>query len=204
MKNHPLETALKKEGFSYIAGIDEAGRGPWAGPLVAAAVVLPFRTRIPGLNDSKKLTDRKRREIFAKIIKKADVGIGIVSNRHIDKFGLTKSLKVAYEKAILNLSRHPDCLLIDGIGTYSFDIPYKTVKKGDAKVRLIAAASIIAKVIRDTIMDFHAFKYPEYGFNMHKGYGTRKHHENLLKYGVCEIHRRSFKPVEICLKKSLK
>ena len=195
MRSHPLELRLKKEGFSLIAGIDEAGRGPWAGPLVAAAVILPSKCQIPGLNDSKKLTETQRHEVFEHIIRKSVYGVGIISSKSLDKHGLTYSLKMAYEKAVMSLSRQPACLLIDGIGTYDFKIPYQTVKKGDTKVRCIAAASIIAKVTRDLMMDSYGMKYPKYGFNKHKGYGTRQHQQNLLQYGVCPIHRTSFTPV---------
>jgi len=195
MRIHPLEVTLKKDGFSFIAGVDEAGRGPWAGPLVSAAVILPKNVRLPGLNDSKKLTPVQREVLFALILKKADVGVGIVSSKTIDKYGLTKALNMSYQRAIQGLSRQPKYVLVDGIGKYSLSYPYKTVIKGDSKVRSIAAASIVAKVTRDFIMEMFDKKYPEYGFAKHKGYGTRHHRQNLLKYGCCLIHRRSFKPI---------
>jgi ribonuclease HII len=196
MRSHPLEVRLKKEGIFCFAGIDESGRGPWAGPLVAAAVILPSGTRIPGLDDSKKLTSLKREALFAEILKKASVGVGIVSNKSIDKKGLGQCLKLAYKKAISNLSRQPKYVLIDGIGKYNLGISYTTIKKGDTKVRCIAAASIVAKVVRDTIMHSYALKYPKYGFSEHKGYGTRQHHQNLLQYGTCSLHRKSFAPIK--------
>jgi len=202
VKPHPLELKLKKEGIFNLAGIDEAGRGPWAGPLVAAAVILPQNVRLPGLNDSKKLTELKRIELFSKILKKADVGVGIVDQKYIDKHGLTKALNLAYVKAAKGLSRHPNYVLIDGIGKYNLGIPYETIKKGDTKVRVIAAASIVAKVVRDTIMDSYSQKYPNYGFNKHKGYGTRQHQQNLIKYGVCNLHRLSYAPIKELLNES--
>ncbi|MBA4337203.1 ribonuclease HII [bacterium] len=195
MRIHPLEVKLKKDGFSFVAGIDEAGRGPWAGPLVSAAVILPFGVRIPGLNDSKKLSAAQREALFGIILKKGVVGIGIVSSFDIDKHGLTKALNVSYQRAISGLSRQPEYVLIDGIGKYGLGCPYSTIIKGDSKVKSIAAASVVAKVVRDFIMEIYGKKYPEYGFGKHKGYGTRHHVENLVKYGCCDIHRRSFKPV---------
>jgi ribonuclease HII len=195
MRTHPLEARLKKDGFSFIAGIDEAGRGPWAGPLVSAAVILPANVRLPGLNDSKKLTPAQREALFGVILKKADVGVGVIPAKTIDKQGLTKALNMSYQRAVRGLSRHPKYVLIDGIGKYVLDCPYETVIKGDGKVRSIAAASIVAKVTRDFIMEMFDKKYPKYGFRKHKGYGTRHHHENLLKYGCCQIHRQSFKPI---------
>ncbi len=196
MRSHPLELKFAKEGIFDIAGLDEAGRGPWAGPLVASAVIFPNKFRIAGINDSKQLTGLRRIVLFAQIIKKCDVGVGIVSSKYIDKHGLTKALNMAYQKAIKRLSRQPKYVLVDGIGKYDFDIDYETIKKGDTKVRVIAAASIVAKVVRDTIMDSYSLKYPKYGFDKHKGYGTRQHHQNLLKYGVCELHRQSFAPIK--------
>lgn len=191
-----MELKFAKDGIFNIAGIDEAGRGPWAGPLVASAVIFPSKCRIAGINDSKKLTELQRIVLFAQIIKKCDVGIGIVSSNYIDKHGLTKALNMAYQKAIKGLSILPKYVLVDGIGKYDFDIEYETIKKGDTKVRVIAAASIVAKVVRDTIMDSYSLKYPKYGFDKHKGYGTRQHHQNLLKYGVCGLHRQSFAPIK--------
>lgn len=196
MRSHPLELKLKKDGILNIAGIDEAGRGPWAGPLVAAAVILHSDARLPGLNDSKKLSESQRLVLFQQIMKKASIGVGIIPRSYIDKFGLSKALHKAFQDAINELRTKPKYLLIDGIGKYNFKIPYTTIKKGDSKVRSIAAASIIAKVVRDTLMDSYALKYPNYGFEKHKGYGTRQHHQNLLKYGVCKLHRTSFAPIK--------
>lgn len=199
MKNTPFELALRKDGFSDIAGIDEAGRGPWAGPLVSAAVILPPYTRLPGLNDSKLLSERKREQLFGLILKKAVVGVGIIPSTIVDKAGLTNALNMSYLKAIEGLSRQPNFVLLDGIGNYSLPCGYKTIKRGDRVVRSIAAASVVAKVTRDALMEFYDRVYPEYGFAQHKGYGTRQHRQNLLKYGCCAIHRHSFKPVNAFL-----
>lgn len=202
LRSHPLELKLKKEGILDVAGIDEAGRGPWAGPIVAAAVIFPNKIQLKGLNDSKKLSEIQRFKLFNAILKRAIVSIGIVDNYHIDNNGLTKSLNLAYVKALKGLSRQPKYVLIDGIGTYDINLPYKTIIKGDSKVRLIAAASIVAKVVRDTLMVQYSLKYPSYGFEKHKGYGTRQHHQNLIKYGVCNLHRLSFEPVKKIMNES--
>lgn len=202
MKSHPLELKFAKEGVFDIAGLDEAGRGPWAGPLVAAAVIFPGPVRLPGLDDSKKLTEIKRIKLFAKIIRKSDFGVGIVPNTYIDKYGLTKALNKAYKKALEDLPRQPKYVLIDGIGKYNLNLNYETIKHGDSKVRVIAAASIVAKVVRDTIMDSYSLTYKKYGFDKHKGYGTRQHHQNLIKYGVCKLHRKSYRPVKAVLNDS--
>lgn len=199
MKNTPFEVELRKDGFSNIAGIDEAGRGPWAGPLVSAAVILPAYTRLPGLNDSKLLSLQQREKLFGVILKKAIVGVGVIPSTIVDKAGLTKALNMSYIKAVEGLSRQPDFILLDGIGSYSLPCRYRTIKKGDRKVRSIAAASVVAKVTRDALMDCYGRIYPEYGFARHKGYGTRQHRQNLLKYGCCAIHRHSFKPVNMLL-----
>jgi len=196
VKGSPLETSLAKEGFFHVAGLDEAGRGPWAGPLIAAAVVLPSNIRIPGINDSKQLTSKKRLELFGKILKKGIVGLGIVTNREIDKKGLGYANKLVFYRAVENISVKPDYLLIDGIGKYNFDIPYQTIKFGDSLIRSIAAASIVAKVVRDTLMDSYSLRYPEYDFCLHKGYGTKLHLARLKKYGPCLLHRQSFAPIK--------
>jgi ribonuclease HII len=195
MRYHPLEVKLKRDGI-FFAGIDEAGRGPWAGPLVSAAVILKPKARIPGLNDSKKLTAKMREKLFGMVMKNSYVGLGIVSNKEIDKIGLAAAIKVCFSRAVDGLEIQPGFLLIDGIGQYNLGIPHKTVKFGDSKVKSIAAASIIAKVVRDTMMESYCKKYPKYGFSLHKGYGTRHHHEKLLQYGTCGIHRKSFAPIK--------
>lgn len=196
MRTHPIEYKLRKDGFFNIAGIDEAGRGPWAGPLVSAIVCIDPKKRIVGIEDSKKLNCKKRIEIFGNILKKASVGIGMVDNIEIDTIGLGQAIKLSYEKAFHNIECKLEYLLIDGIGQYKFTVPHKTVKKGDSKIKCIAAASIVAKVVRDTIMESYAKIYPDYDFQKHKGYGTKHHFEKLLKYGACPLHRQSFKPVK--------
>lgn len=192
----------------FIVGIDEAGRGPWAGPLVAAVCYLPKNCKLKGLNDSKKLTKQSRDRLFEMIIKKADYGIGIASAREVEK-GMVKALNLAIERALLGLKIKPDLLLIDGRdkfnlkylsrpqGAYYKPIakqspPYKTIIRGDQKERTIMAASILAKVTRDRIMEDLSKKYPLYGFESHKGYGTRSHREIIEKHGICEIHRKNF------------
>lgn len=196
MKAHPIEKALKKEGFFRIAGMDEAGRGPWAGPIVAAAVVLPSGCKIKGLNDSKKLSPLQREDLFGKILRCGEVGIGIAGNAEIDNKGLGYANKLVFYRALENLEIKPEFLLIDGIGRYDFDIPYRTVKFGDSLVRSIAAASVIAKVVRDVLMENYDILYPQYGFRQHKGYGTKLHIARLAKYGPCLLHRQSFGPVK--------
>ena len=142
------------------------------------------------------LSSKQRESLFNIILKKADVGVGIVSSKNVDKLGLTKALNMSYQRAVAGLSRQPNYVLIDGIGKYNLPCAYSTVIKGDLKVRSIAAASVVAKVVRDFIMEIYDKKYPKYGFGKHKGYGTRQHRGNLLKYGCCGIHRKSFKPVK--------
>lgn len=211
MRFSHLERQLRKKGLT-VAGIDEAGRGPWAGPLVSCACIIPEGVRLPKINDSKKILPLKREEFYKVLIEKCYFGIGKVSHSMIDKIGLGKAIKLSFKKAVSNLIKSykvPNYLLIDGIGTYKFmnnknEIGYETIKKGDTYVKCIAAASIIAKVTRDRMMNKYAKKYINYAFDAHKGYGTRLHHKNLLKYGVCEIHRRSFEPIKIILNESSK
>jgi ribonuclease HII len=178
-----------------VAGIDEAGRGPLAGPVVAASVILPlnFRTDL-GINDSKKLTSKVRNDLFD-YIKNVAVswGIGIVDNNKIDEINILQATQLAMKLAVENMSVKPDYLLIDGNYFKEFGIPYKTIVKGDAISVSISAASILAKVTRDRIMEISvAQKYPQYYFEKHKGYGTKLHYECIDKFGICEIHRRSF------------
>lgn len=196
MRTHSVEFKLRRKGFLNVAGIDEAGRGPWAGPLVSAIVSIEPKKRIPGIADSKKLNNKQRTQIFSNILKKADIGVGIVTNDEIDKIGLGESIKLAYKRSLDNIRCDPEYILIDGIGKYDFKTPYSTIKKGDSKIRCIAAASIVAKVVRDTIMESYAKVYPDYNFDRNKGYGTKHHLEKLLKYGVCPLHRQSFKPIK--------
>lgn len=171
--------------------MDEAGRGPWAGPLVAAACFIPKNTRLPGLNDSKKLTPKRREELFKLIKNKTKYGIGTASTREVNK-GLKYALNLAYKRALKQISIKPDKLLIDGRDKLDLPFSYQSIIKGDQKHRPIMAASILAKVTRDNLMKKYAKRYPEYDFQTHKGYGTRKHQAKLLKHGTSPIHRGNF------------
>lgn len=180
-------------GLQVICGVDEAGRGPLAGPVCAAAVILPKHLRIPGLTDSKKLTDKKRRELFPIIQEQAIAyGIGLASESEIDEINILQATFLAMRRALDQLSVRPEIALIDGNRETDFGLPVKTVVKGDSLSANIAAASILAKVTRDNLMVELAQQYPEYGFEIHKGYGTKAHYEALRTYGPCPIHRRSF------------
>lgn len=195
--NFSYERRLWKKGLKYVAGVDEVGRGPLAGPVVAAVVIFPPKVKIKGLADSKQLTPRKREGLFHEIEKKATgIGIGRVSHKLIDKLNIGRANLLAMKKAVENLSLPPDYLLIDG-GRHKIDLPIKQrgISGGDRKCASIAAASIVAKVIRDRIMLRYHRRYPRYKFDRHKGYGTREHMRKILKFGPCKIHRRSFYPV---------
>ena len=188
-----IENSLYAEGYKAICGVDEAGRGPLAGPVCAAAVILPKGLELPGLNDSKKLTDKKRRELFP-IIKEQAIayGIGFASHEEIDEINILQATYLAMERAIAQLEGKADFALIDGNRAKDFGLPVRTVVKGDSLSASIAAASILAKVTRDDIMMEMAEKYPQYGFEVHKGYGTKAHYEALRAHGHSEIHRISF------------
>ena len=188
-----IENALFEKGIKLICGVDEAGRGPLAGPVCAAAVILPPHLEIPGLNDSKKLTDKKRRELFP-IIKEQAVayGIAFADNAEIDEINILQATYLAMERAIAQLSVKPEMALIDGNRAKDFGIPVQTVVHGDSLSASIAAASILAKVTRDDYMVTMAEQYPEYGFEVHKAYGTKAHYEALDAYGPSPIHRMSF------------
>lgn len=180
-------------GLELICGVDEAGRGPLAGPVCAAAVILPEHLQIPGLTDSKKLTDKKRRELFPIIQEQAIAyGIGLASEQEIDEINILQATFLAMRRALDQLSVRPEIVLIDGNRETDFGLPVKTVVKGDSLSANIAAASILAKVTRDNLMVELAEKYPEYGFEIHKGYGTKAHYEALRTYGPCPIHRMTF------------
>lgn len=188
-----IENECRKKGYRYIAGVDEAGRGPLAGPVYAAAVILPEGTFIEGINDSKKLSEKKREELFDVICEKASAYcIAEVSHTRIDEINILNATFEAMNKAVNGLNIRPDDVLIDGNRIKGMEIPHETVVKGDAKSISIAAASILAKVSRDRVMYEMAKQYPLYGFDKHKGYGTKAHCDAILKYGACEIHRRSF------------
>ena len=180
-------------GLHLICGVDEAGRGPLAGPVCAAAVILPEHLQIPGLTDSKKLTDKKRRELFPVIQEQAIAyGIGLASEQEIDEINILQATFLAMRRALEQLTVRPEIALIDGNRETDFGLPVKTVVKGDILSANIAAASILAKVTRDNLMMELAQQYPEYGFEIHKGYGTKAHYEALRTYGPCPIHRKTF------------
>ena len=188
-----IENSIYAEGYQMICGVDEAGRGPLAGPVCAAAVILPKDLVLPGLNDSKKLTDRKRRELFPIIKERAIAyGIGLASHEEIDEINILQATYLAMERAIAQLEGKADFALIDGNRAKDFGLPVRTVIKGDSLSASIAAASVLAKVTRDDIMLEMAEKYPEYGFEVHKGYGTKAHYEALRAHGHSEIHRMTF------------
>ena len=188
-----IENSLYAEGYKAICGVDEAGRGPLAGPVCAAAVILPKGLVIPGLTDSKKLTDKKRRELFP-IIKEQAIayGIGLASHEEIDEINILQATYLAMERALAQLTVKPDIAMIDGNRAKDFGLPVRTVVKGDSLSMNIAAASILAKVTRDDLMLEMAEKYPEYSFEVHKGYGTKAHYEALRQHGASAIHRRTF------------
>lgn len=188
-----IEDSFYTQGYKVICGVDEAGRGPLAGPVCAAAVILPEHLEIPGLTDSKKLTDKKRRALFPVIQEQAIAfGIGFASEQEIDEINILQATFLAMRRAMEQLKVRPDLALIDGNREPDFGLPVRTVIKGDSLSLNIAAASVLAKVSRDDVMLRLAETYPAYGFDIHKGYGTRAHYEALEKFGPCPIHRKSF------------
>ncbi len=188
-----IEDDFYAQGCCMICGVDEAGRGPLAGPVCAAAVILPPHLEISGLNDSKKLTDKRRRELMPIIKEQAlAFGIGFASHEEIDKINILQATFLAMERAIKQLAVKPDMALIDGNREKDFGIPVQAVVKGDSRSANIAAASVLAKVTRDDLMMDMAKKYPQYGFEIHKGYGTKTHYEALRVCGPCPIHRMTF------------
>ena len=188
-----IEEEVYAEGYTVICGVDEAGRGPLAGPVCAAAVILPRGHQIPGLNDSKKLTDKKRRELFPLIKEQAIAyGIGMASHEEIDEINILQATYLAMERAIAQLEGKADMALIDGNRAKDFGMAVRTVVKGDSLSANIAAASVLAKVTRDDLMVEMAKEFPGYGFEVHKGYGTKAHYEALRNMGPCAIHRMTF------------
>ncbi len=184
---------LRNNGFQRIAGIDEVGRGPLAGPVVAAAVVLMGNIRIKGLRDSKKVPEKERESLFIEIRDSAlDIGIGIVNHEDIDRINILRASKLAMKLAVGNLSELPDFLVIDAVTLPSVPIKQTSPIKGESVSASVAAASIIAKVTRDRIMYEYHNQYPQYNFNKHKGYSTKEHMELIQLYGPCPIHRKSF------------
>jgi ribonuclease HII len=191
-----FDQALRERGFKNIAGIDEAGRGPLAGPVVAAAVILPEGKRFNGLRDSKKVPEKERETIFRELISDSiDIGIGIIEADVIDRINIRNATIMAMESAVRDLSRSPDLLLIDAMVIPGLDIEQMALIKGESKSASIAAASIIAKVTRDKLMYHYDSIYPEYGFSKHKGYATKEHIEKIMSHGPCEIHRKTFEKV---------
>ena len=188
-----IEDECRAEGYTVICGVDEAGRGPLAGPVCAAAVILPDHLELPGLNDSKKLSDKKRRELFPLIKEQAIAyGIGLASEKEIDEINILQATYLAMERALAQLENRADLALIDGNRAKDFGLPVKTVVKGDSLSASIAAASILAKVTRDDMMEAYANDYPGYGFEIHKGYGTKAHYAALTEKGPSPIHRMTF------------
>ena len=188
-----IEDALREEGFLSVAGLDEVGRGPLAGPVCAAAVILPPNSEWEGLNDSKKLSAKKRDLLFEQIKSGAIAyAVGLIEPEKIDEVNILNASFLAMKQAMEQLSVTPDHLLIDGNQCRFLPEPYTCIVKGDSKVASIAAASIIAKVTRDRLMDEYDAIYPQYGFKKHKGYPTKEHIEAVRTYGPCPIHRRSF------------
>jgi len=191
-----FESAAFEQGYKTIAGVDEVGRGPLAGPVVAAALILPAGITLPGIKDSKKMTEKARIKAFPDIINVAEsIGIGVVSHSYIDEYNILIASLEAMKKAVENLGTSPDYLLVDGIFKIPISLPQKCIKKGDQLSHSISASSIIAKVYRDRIMYSYHHDYPEYGFSSNKGYGTAKHLEALKKHGPCPLHRLTFRGV---------
>ena len=190
------DDSFRDEGFDVIAGIDEAGRGPLAGPVVAAAVILPPHIRIKGLRDSKKIPEKERTLLFWEVlISAAAVGVGIVDNREIDRTNILRATKSAMKQAVEDLAWSPDALLVDAVTIPGITFRQFPIIKGDAKSAAVAAASIIAKYVRDTLMLYYDNLYPEYNFRRHKGYCTKDHIKMIALLGPCPIHRKSFRPV---------
>lgn len=190
------ELSAKQRGYSAIAGIDEAGRGPLAGPVIAAAVILPDNFNLPGLTDSKKLSAKKREELYPLIRSQARAfAIGLVSAETIDRVNILQGTLLAMQAAVTRLQIPADYLLVDGISKIPLSSPQLTIKQGDSRSLSIAAASVVAKVVRDRIMCVFARHYPQYGFAEHKGYGTAMHLSAIARFGPSPLHRKTFRGV---------
>ncbi len=201
---YEYETSLTEKGYHFICGVDEAGRGPLAGPVVAGAVILNQNDRIEGLNDSKQLTDKKRRLLFNEIKQRAlAYGIGFVFPDEIDRINIYQASKKAMLLAIEAMAVKPDCLLTDAMPITTLAIPVLPIIKGDTLSASIAAGSILAKVTRDDYMIQMASTYPHYGFDVHKGYPTKQHKEALALWGVTPLHRKSYHPVKTIIEQQL-
>lgn len=192
-----IQRMLEKKGYRFVCGVDEVGRGPLAGPVVAAAVILPHDNTIEGIDDSKKLTPMRREELFEQIVNSgAACSVGIIDNDGIDNLNILKASLMAMRKAIMDLKRAPEIVLVDGsFPVPKIDYPQFAIVGGDRHCQSIAAASIVAKVTRDRIMDRYQALYPSFSFSKHKGYPTPEHLKELQQHGPCEIHRKTFKPV---------
>jgi len=192
-----FEHLAKSNGFSTIAGIDEAGRGPLAGPVVSAAVILPENFSVEGVIDSKQLTPKKRDVLYDKIYDHAvAIGTGMVDAAEIDRINIHQASLLSMIFSVQNLDPRPDMLLIDGLHRVSLELEQQPITKGDSKSISIAAASIIAKVTRDRLMEQYHHEFPHFGFNKHKGYPTKAHKEAIAAFGYCRIHRQTFKGVK--------
>ena len=196
MNIYQHDEAFRKKGFKFIAGIDEAGRGPLAGPVVAAAVILPADLKIAGLRDSKKVPEQERVSLFWDILSSSlDIGVGIVEHEEIDRINILRATKLAMKKAVADLRMCPDALIIDAVSLPSVSMKQFSIIKADSKSASVAAASLIAKYFRDMIMLRYHSLYPEYNFRKHKGYCTEEHIRLLDLHGPCSIHRKSFRKV---------
>ena len=199
-----LEQEVRQQGYDKIAGIDEAGRGPLAGPVVAAAAILPSQYSLPHLNDSKRLSPQRREQLFGAIYEQAvSIGIGIVDPAEIDRINILQASLISMHIAVHNLRPAPDYLLVDGTFPIISSIPQKAIKHGDRRCPSIAAASIVAKVTRDRLMRVYDNEFPEYCFGKNKGYGTREHQAAIRAFGYCCIHRKSFRGVRECARSLL-
>ena len=193
---YQYDESLRKKGYLRIAGIDEAGRGPLAGPVVAAAVVFSKSIKIEGLRDSKKVREKEREILYPEVLRfSEDVGVGIVGHEEIDRLNILRATRLAMQYAVEDLSKPPDILVIDALSLPSIPIRQLSIIKGESISASIAAASIVAKFVRDKIMMEYHRQYPQYNFEKHKGYSTREHLDMIRLYGPCPIHRKSFQRV---------
>ncbi|HKO31564.1 MAG TPA: ribonuclease HII [Nitrospiraceae bacterium] len=191
-----FELETRRRGYRWIAGLDEAGRGPLAGPVVAAAVILPSRCRLVGVDDSKQLSEFQRARLYEVIVQRArGVAVGVATEQEIDHLNILEATRLAMYRAVASLAPQADYLLIDAVTLSGLAIPSRSIIKGDALSMSIATASIVAKVTRDRMMMAYHRAYPEYNFLSHKGYGTEEHLQQLAQHGPCAIHRRTFAPV---------